>query len=456
MTDATMTADIVAPIRVLIADDEVHLGTILEQYLSARGCAVTVVRDGREALERLLAERFDVALLDVVMPELDGLEVLRRMREQMSPPEMIVVTGNGTIETTISALKLGAYDCVSKPYRMAEVEALVRRAFEKRMLLRNNQLLNAQQRRDHASAQILTQFAPLLAVRALLERVAPSTSCVLISGEVGTGKRNVARFIHAHSHRADGPMLTLDCAGDDAHVVHQRLFGTSDEIGMLEMADGGTLYLDNVERLALPAQEALSRAIDRGSFVRGGDAQRVHASVRVIAATADDFSRAVSSGRVSADFAHRLGTIRVTLPPLRERTTDIALLAEHFLAAVAGARKLHLTTDARAALERYRWPGNVRELKHVIERAAMLARDQSVGTDALALDAHDDVSSRLTSRLLAPPTLTLAELERRHIAEVLERTQWHQGRASELLGISPKTLYRKIREFGFTRPSGRE
>ncbi len=449
-TDTAMTADVVAPIRVLIADDEVHLGAILEQYLSARGCAVTLVRDGRAALDRLLAEQFDVALLDVVMPEVDGLEVLRRVREESLPPEILIVTGNGTIETTLAALKLGAYDCVSKPYRMAEVEALVRRAFEKRMLLRDNHVLQALDRRSQAAPEILTQFAPLIAVRSLLLRLSPSTSCVLISGDAGTGKHHVARFIHAHSHRATGAFVAIDCARDNAQALLEP-------VGLLSLADGGTLYLANVEQLSLDVQDALEQTLLRSADARKSDAQHVRIDARVLASTADDWSRVVASGSVRPTFAHRLETIRVTLPPLRDRSTDIGLLADHFLEMQSGSRRRQFSTDALDTLERYAWPGNVSELKSVVERAAMLATDGEISARALALDlanvhGHAHTQAWSGARDVMSSAMTLAELERQHIAEVLARTQWHQGRASEILGISPKTLYRKIREFGFKRP----
>ena len=452
--------DALSPIRVLIAEDETHLGSILEQYMTARGFAVTIVRNGRDALEKLRAETFDVALLDIVMPEVDGLEVLRQVREEPLPPEIIVITGNGTIETAIAALKLGAYDFLSKPYRMAEIDALVRRAWEKRMLARDNHVLQSRLRRASGELNFVTQYAPLIAVMSIVEKVSASSSPVLITGESGTGKDLVARLLHSRSARPDGPFIDLNCAALAESLVETELFGVERgafpgaeqrKLGLLELAAGGTLYLDNIGDLDLKVQAKLVRALEHGSFFRVGGTQKVEVSVRIVASTSRDLSRMVAAGAFRDDLLHRINTIRIALPPLRERLTDVPLLAEHFLYQFGGATPPRLTGDALLALERYRWPGNVRELRNVIERGVLLAVDGTIDARDLPLGADVGAGGRATPA----SNLTLDELERRHIAEVLERTQWHQGRASEQLGISPKTLYRKIREFGFRRPGGR-
>lgn len=469
MSTAPAAAPAPAPIKVLLAEDEPHLGTILEQFLHARGFAVTTVRDGLRALDLLRLEQFDVALLDIVMPGLDGLDVLRQVREDPSPPEVIIITGNGTIETAISALKLGAYDFLSKPYRMAEIEALVRRAWEKRQLARDNvrlQTLAARQAGGTAGVvaappAFVTQYAPLRAVLSLVERVAPSASPVLITGESGTGKDLVARLLHHWSGRSAGPFVDLNCAALAEQALETELFGVERgafpgaerrTIGLLELATGGTLYLDNVGDLDVRLQAKLLRALETGSFYRVGGTQKVDVDVRIVAATTRDLGRMVASGTFRDDFLHRINTMRVQLPPLRERITDVPLLAEHFLRQFGGASPPRLTGEAVAVLERYRWPGNVRELRNVIERATLLAVHGLIEARDLPLGAEIGAAARLTPA----QSLTLAELERRHIEAVLQRTNWHQGRAAELLGISPKTLYRKIREFGFRRPERAE
>jgi DNA-binding NtrC family response regulator len=452
-----------APIRVLIAEDEAHLGTILEQFLVARGFNVTTVRDGMRALDLMRLEQFDVALLDIVMPGLDGLDVLRQVREDPLPPEVIIITGNATIETAISALKLGAYDFLSKPYRMAEIEALVRRAWEKRVLARDNARLHTLQSRATTAARggvaptFVTQYAPLLAVLSLIERVAPSSSPVLITGEAGTGKDLVARLLHHWSGRSHAPFVDLNCAALGEQGLESELFGVERgafpgaerrTIGLLELATGGTLYLDNVADLDLRLQAKLLRALETGSFYRVGGTQKVDVDVRIIASSTRDLGRMVAAGDFRDDFLHRINTIRIQLPSLRERITDVPLLAEHFLAILGGPTPPRLSGEAVAVLERYRWPGNVRELRNVIERAALLSTSGVIEARDLPLGADIGAAARATPAQV----MTLAELERRHIEAVLHRTGWHQGRASEILGISPKTLYRKIREFGFKRP----
>lgn len=449
-----------SPIRVLIAEDEAHLGTILEQFMTARGFAVRIVRDGRTALDLLRTEAFDVALLDVVMPEIDGLEVLRLVREEPLPPEIIVITGNGTIETAIAALKLGAYDFLSKPYRMAEIEVLVRRAWEKRMLARDNVLLKSRLHRSTPVPHFVTQFAPLRAVLSMVEKVAPSGSPVLISGESGTGKDLVARLLHAHGAHPDGPFIDINCAALAESVLEMELFGVEKgafpgaeqrKVGLFELAAGGTLYLDSISDLALKLQGKLLRVLETGSFFRVGGTQKVEVDVRVIASTARDLTRMVQAETFRDDLLHRINTIRIALPPLRDRAVDVLPLAEHFLAQFSRGPAPRLSDDAARALERYRWPGNVRELRNVMERAALLATEGVVDASDLPLGAEVGAGARPTPMQV----LSLGELERRHIAEVLERTNWHQGKAAEMLGISPKTLYRKIREYGFARPSGR-
>ena len=473
--------DPASPIRVLIAEDEPNLGMVLEQFMAARGFAVTIVRDGRAALDTLRAESFDVALLDVVMPEVDGLEVLRQIREEPMPPEVIVITGNGTNETAIAALKLGAYDFLSKPYRMAEIEVLVKRAWEKRMLAHDNLQLRSRLRRTTPDPHVLTHYAPLRAVLSLIDRVAPSTSTVLITGESGTGKDLVARLLHARSTHPDGPFVDLNCAALTEVLLESELFGVERgawpgadqrKVGLVELAAGGTLYLDNVGALDLKLQAKLVRALESGSFCRVGGTQKVPLNVRVVASSTRDLSRMVQAGTFREDFLHRINTIRIALPSLRERVVDIPLLATHFLEQFGeqfGQGALQLGADATAVLERYQWPGNVRELRNVMERATLLGADGVVSARDLPLGGEVGGAARPAPHVAMEPAreplppfvasgvstgMTLEELERRHVASVLDQTNWHQGRAADILGISPKTLYRKIREYGFKRPAG--
>lgn len=446
-----------APIRVLIAEDEANLGTILEQFMLARGFAVTIVRNGRAALDALRADRYDVALLDIVMPEMDGLEVLRQLRSEPLPPEVVVITGNGTMETALAAMKLGAYDFLSKPYRMAEIEALVRRAWEKRVLTRNNAALVAELDRAEPQPVIDSHFAPMRAVVSLIERVAPSDSPVLVTGEAGTGKESLARYIHARSHRASDPFVVVDAASDVIAALQGGQSPGADATAasgasLVDVAASGTLYLQRVEALSRDAQHVLLEALVRGYVPSASGTRRIPWSARVVASSSldDDALARV----IDEPLLQLLGTVRVLLPALRERLVDLRLLAERLLAR-SGARP-RLSPEALALLEEYSWPGNVSELRLVLERAALLAAGDTIEPRHLALGSHAaPATPGMTPDGDEGTLLDLAGLERRHIAYVLEHTGWHQGKAAVLLGISPKTLYRKIREYGFRRPGSR-
>ncbi|MGH7647633.1 MAG: sigma-54-dependent transcriptional regulator, partial [Gemmatimonadaceae bacterium] len=360
-------------IKVLVAEDEANLGALLEKFLVGRGHEVRTFTDGRSALDALRAESFDVALLDIVMPELDGLEVLRQVREDVSPPEVIIITGNGTIETAISAMKLGAYDYLSKPYRMAEIEVLVRRAWEKRQLSLENTLLQSRLARADAVPEVVTQYAPMQAVLALVERVAKSDSAVLVSGESGTGKELIAHALHRLSHRAAGPLVDLNCAAIPDDSLESELFGhergafpsaVTRKLGLFELASGGTIFMDEIGALDQRLQGKLLRALELGSFYRVGGTQKVHTDLRVVAASNQDLAQRVADGTFRSDLYYRINTISITLPPLRDRAVDVPLLANHFLSQFGGPSAPTLAPDALEAMQAYPWPGNVRELRN--------------------------------------------------------------------------------------------
>jgi len=445
-------------IKVLVAEDEPHLSAVLAQFLIERGCDVLTCADGRAALDALRAESFDVALLDILMPAMDGLEVLRAVREDPSPPEVIIITGNASIDSAIGAMKLGAYDYLTKPYRMAEIDVLVRRAWEKRRLAREHAMMHARLARLDAADEIVTEYAPLRAVLSLVQRVARSDSAVLLSGESGTGKELVARMLHRGSARADGPWVDLNGAAIAADRMESELFGYEKgafagagerKLGLLEMASGGTFFLDQVGALDPKAQGKLLRALEQGTFYRVGGTQKIRSDFRIIAATNQDIAAQVGDGTFRADLYYRINTVSITLPPLRERAADIPLLARHFLQRSTNGVQRTLSVEALDALQAYPWPGNVRELRNVIERAALVAPGAEIRAVDLALGAGMPVPS---SRAAADALTSLDEVERRHIDVVLRQVNWHQGRAADVLGISPKTLYRKIREYGISRP----
>ncbi|MFI5245443.1 MAG: sigma-54-dependent transcriptional regulator [Gemmatimonadales bacterium] len=449
------------PIRVLIAEDEADLGEVLRSYLAERGHAVTVVPDGRDALDALASQPFDVALPDIVMPGLDGLEVLRQVRERPSPPECIIVTGNGTIDTAIAAMKLGAYDYASKPYRMAEIEILVRRAWEKRKLASDNRRLSARLSRVDAPRDFASVYAPMQAVLALARHAAPGEAAVLITGEPGTGKSELARYVHGHSSRAAGPLVYGDCAAMPAGDAEAALFGTegpldgvpsdvaASAIGLVESAAGGTLVLEDVQSLDSCAQDGLVELLSEGTFRRVGSRHRIESEVRVVATAGPGLSKCVRAGSFRADLLDALAKVSLELPPLRVRSVDIALFAHAMVREFGGPRGPALASEALDALQEYPWPGNLRELRNVVERAVLLADGGIIHAHELLLPAAVRAGTDPEGE-----ALSLREVERRHIAAVLQQVNWHQGKAAAVLRISAKTLYRKIREYGFERPVG--
>jgi DNA-binding NtrC family response regulator len=445
-------------VAALVVEDEENVSQSLSAFLRGRGHHVVSVADSRAALQVLRDESFDVVLLDLGIRNSDGLELLRHIRADVDPPEVVVMTGSGSVETAITAMKLGAYDYLSKPYRMAEVDVVVRRACEKLRLARENRSLHARLSRVDATPEVVTQYAPMHAVLSLLGRVAPTESPVFITGESGTGKRLLARAIHRLSARA-GAMVEVDSAVLTESVLEGELFGHergsgangaragTRKAGLIELAANGTLLIEEVGSLSQKLQAKLSRALEAGSFVRIGGTQKVEIGARLITSSNHDLSDAVAAGQFREELFGRLNVVAVSLPPLRERVSDIPLLARHFLGQLGGAGAPALTADAVAVLESYAWPGNVRELRTVMERSFLLTRGRG------QIRAQDlPLATTGPSRFAAREPLTLLELERQHIWDVLVETNWHQGEAARLLGISEKTLYRKIREFGFQRP----
>lgn len=449
-----------APFRIVVADDDAVHRTLLAHPLRQSGWEVMEAGDGEAALEVVRRTAPDVLLLDLRMPGVDGLEVLRRLASEPDAPEVLVVTGDSSAESAVAALRLGARDYLTKPWSRDTLVARVRNVGERRRLEVDVDRHRARAAMESAAPEFLTRDPVLRRRLAAAHGAAQSGVPVLVVGESGTGRQLLARRIHAVSAVREGPFVVASCLGP-VDSVEEELFGLNDtgvegepgRMGLLELAEGGTLLLTEVEELAAELQPRLVRLLADGVFrrARGGPPRR--ASPRVIATSARPLAADVASGRMRAELLQQMGTVSVELPPLRERRGDIAMLADHFLKTLpAGGPDRKLSRAAIRRLQSYRWLGNVRELRNVIERTALLVPDRIVDADGLALGIPRPPRPGASSPPEGDPLLSLPELERRHIHRVLEATGWHRGRAAEVLGIAPKTLYRKVREYGLAPP----
>ncbi len=455
-------------ISVLVADDDEDQRVLIEAILrrgeSARHL-VTTVPDGNSALSALRERVFDVALLDLSMPGLDGLEVLEGIAGDPARPQVIFVSGRGTVATATRAMKLGAYDFVEKPVERDRLLALVWKAAEARRMQARTERLSAMASRDAGGVRIVTGDDRMRRALELVERVAPSNVSVLVTGESGTGKELIAREVHRRSGRHREPLVALNCAAVSEALAESELFGhekgsftgaAARKIGLIELADGGTLFLDEIGDLGKPLQAKLLRALETRTLRRVGGVKEIPTNFRLVSATNQPLSELVERGAFRGDLYYRINAIVLDLPPLRERPGDILLLARHFLDEVnpADAGRWTIASGAIVAMKAYAWPGNVRELRNVIERAALLSQDREIRSVDLgaAVAAGQAVGNGHGGSGPTLPSLRLEELERLAVEEALDRTGWHQGQAAELLGISDRTLHRKIRGYGLSRP----
>jgi len=443
-------------IRVLVVDDEEPFRRLLKRELGRKGFAVEVAADGAAALALLRERVFDVILLDIVMPGLDGLATMKRLREDPAPPAIIVLTGRATVETAVEAMKNGAFDYLTKPYKLDELIVLINRANEYRALGIKSSLLEQELVRQETPPDFIGGSRQLAEVHALIRKAAPTDSPVLILGESGTGKELVANTLWRASLRRDRPFIPLNCASFSESLIESELFGhekgaftsaVSTKHGLVEVADTGTLFLDEIGELPLALQPKLLRFLDAGEFRRVGGTRAMSVDVRLIAATNRDLRGLIGSGGFREDLFYRLNVITITIPPLRERAEDVPELARHFLR-VCSRRGACPARDfspaALLALSSYAWPGNVRELQNVVERAVILCDGELLEPEDLGMTA-----AAAPERGAAG---SLEEIERGHILRVLREAGGNQSRASQLLGIDRKTLYLKLRKYGLPEP----
>src|SRR4029079_4392447 len=407
------------------------------------------------------------------MPRIDGMEVLRRVHERPNPPEVIMLTGQATVETAVEAMKLGAYDYLTKPYSITELDVRVKQAAEKRRLRVDNLRLREQLARQSGLPAIVSVSPAMTEAVRLVERGAPSEASVLITGESGTGKELIAHAIHRLSSRADGSFIDINCAACQESLLESELFGyeagafsgaKGRKLGLIELADGGTLFLDEVTELPAQLQAKLLRAIETRTFFRVGGVRKVEVNVRIVAATNRNLETVVNDGVFRSDLLYRINGFQISLAPLRERPEDIEPLARHLLKQVGGTNPPELTPDAYEALRAYGWPGNVRQLKNCLERAVILSNNGRVTVSELPPEVLRPAASvPVVTTAVSTPGVevpvqaapgapgSLREVERQQILAALEQTGWHRGKTAEILGISPSTLYRRLRDYDLER-----
>jgi DNA-binding NtrC family response regulator len=436
-------------IDLLIVDDDTEYRSTVARRFARRGYRVQEAADGQTALTLAAQRLFHVAVVDLVMPGLSGLQLLGKLKASTPDCEVVMITGQGTIETAVEAMKHGAYDFVTKPFPLAELEVVVQKAFEQRQLRKENQQLKAVIERTRPPAEIVSSSAVMREVLRLIERAGPTEQAILIQGETGTGKELVARALHRASRRADKPLIVINCAALPETLLESELFGhekgaftgaVGAKPGLFELADGGTLLIDEIGEMQGSLQAKLLRVLEDGSFRRVGSLKECRVNVRLLAATNRRLADEVKAGRFREDLYYRINVMSLDLPPLRHRTGDVSLLTAKFL-----GPNWQIEPRAMTALEDYSWPGNVRQLINVIERAKILADGALVRWQDLPLEVR---SAPVESRGMDGAGDKLEDIERAHVAEVLEREQGNKARSARALGVSRRSLYRLLERYG--------
>ncbi len=443
---------------VLLVDDDETFRRVLGGELARRGYAVVTAGSGEEAVEKAVKAPCDVILLDLRLPDLDGIEILRRLREREVGAGVIVLTGHGTIDTAIQAVRMGADEYLEKPCPIAKVELAIQKAREHKDLLLRQRVLSDAFAPPDVRAGFLGESPAFRRLCQTIERVARTGSTVLIQGETGVGKEMVAKRLHAEGPRRDGPFVVVDCAALDEDLLRSELFGHEKgaftgaarlKHGLFEVANGGTLFLDEVGDATPEIQAKLLRVLETGRFRRVGGTREVAVDVRVLSATNRDLKAACAQGRFREDLWFRLASITIEVPPLRERREDVPLLVEHYVSLLNRRFSMdaHLTPEAVERLRAWSWPGNVRELVHVLEQAIVLSDGKAIGPDDLPPALR---KSGGESPPVAGEALSLRDVQRRHVLATLAAAGGNRAQAASRLGISERNLYRLLKRYGGT------
>jgi DNA-binding NtrC family response regulator len=445
-------------LAILFADDERSLQELMKLELPRMGHTVTVCPDGLTAVAALETNNYDCLLVDLDMPGLHGIEVIAKAKEMSPTTEAIVLTGKSSTDTAIAALRHGAFDYLTKPCRLVEIEALLRRVQDKRELTNKYHALCRRLERIEGTPQLIGNSAPMVQVKNLISKVAPTESTVLILGETGTGKELVARAVHDGSSRAERPFVAINCGALPESLIESELFGHAKgaftgaddhRLGLFEVASGGTIFLDEIGELPKSMQAKLLRVLESREIRRVGENKTITVDVRVVCATHRDLEQMVADGSFREDLMYRINTFEIHLPSLRERLDDLPLLATHLLRRFRpGGRAFDhdLTETALDALRAHVWPGNVRELANVIEHATILCESGPI--DAVHLPQHFNRRQLVGSARTIQGPISLRDLEMEAIHQAIERNGGNKPKAAEELGVSLKTLYNKLNQEG--------
>ncbi|MEW6543529.1 MAG: sigma-54 dependent transcriptional regulator [Nitrospirota bacterium] len=450
--------------KILIVDDEQSMRDVLSIMLKRAGYGVTVAADGEEAIAQLDKEIFDLVITDLKMPKVGGMEVLKAVKEASPDTVVLVITAFASTETAVEAMKRGAYDYLSKPFQIDEVQLIIRNALEKRRLSTENMLLKREMASQSSFAQIVGQSEAMQKVFDLVRKVADSKSNVLICGESGTGKELVARAIHYNSSRSRMPFVTVNCSALPEPLLESELFGhmkgaftgaVSNKAGLFEVANGGTIFLDEIGETTPATQVKLLRVIQEREFRRVGGTKDVKVDVRIIAATNRDLEKAVAEGAFREDLYYRLDVIPIHLPPLRMRSGDIPLLVGHFLdrfARTSGKPVPSVTQEAMRLLIDHEWRGNVRELENLIERVVALSAGPQITEQDIGIWLHRPIAQAQNSPTDLPPDgLDLEELisriEKELLLKALERAKWVKKKAARLLHLNTRSFRYRLEKY---------
>ena len=446
--------------RLLVVDDDARMRRVLQILAHKIGLESTAAASADEALASFRAEQSDLVVTDLKMPDRSGIDLLRDLREIDAEVPVIVLTAHGTVPTAVEAMKLGAVDYLQKPFDVDALEMVIRRALDLSRFRLENRFLRAETRGSGPFGELVGSSPAIVSVFELVRQVAPTRSAVLVTGETGTGKELIARAIHELSPRKEKLFVPLNCTAIPVDLLESELFGHvrgafsgahADRVGKFQAADEGTLFLDEIGDMDVRLQAKLLRVLQEGIIEPLGTNRRIPVDVRIVSSTNRDLEAAMREGRFREDLYFRLNVFQLKLPPLRERTADVALLAETFLAGFArdlGKPALRLAPEAVPMLQAYAWPGNVRELRNVMERAAVLSRGEVVGPSLIGSLVRTDAELRRADRDDLNLERALAQLERRMILDALAATDDDKPAAAMLLGIGDRTLWTKLKKHG--------